>query len=242
MRTTISRFMTVLAFASTVAVPVKAAQLITNGGFSSGFAGWSKADAAGGDGTFFLQSGTLSPVNGDAVPSPPGPVAAAMSDGGGPGSHVLYQDFVIGGAASQFILQFDLFIGNRAGQFATPGNGTLDFGINGPNQQVRVDILRTSAGIFSVAGSDVLQNIYQSSAGLPLVSGYTTVAVDVSALANANFGNTLRLRFAETDNLAQLQAGVDNVSLQSVPEPSSVLLGSAGCLVGLAAVLRKRRR
>jgi hypothetical protein len=44
-----------------------------------------------------------------------------MTDAGGPGSHVLFQDLV----ASAAQLSFDLFIGNRAGRFATPN--FLDF-------------------------------------------------------------------------------------------------------------------
>lgn len=229
-----------LAFTGALALPVGAAPLLTNGGFESGFTGWTTADALGGDGTFFIQSGTASPVNGDAVPAPPGGVNAAMSDGGGPGSHVLYQDFAVSTAASQFVLSFDLFIGNRGGQFATPSPADLDFGINKANQQVRVDILKASAGPFSVAASDVLSALYQSNAGDPLVAGYTKYSFDITALVNASLGKTLRLRFAETDNLAPLQAGVDNVTLEAVPEPTSLVMLASGCLLGMEKIRRRR--
>ena len=76
---------------------------------------WTRADQLGSDGTFSLQAGTLSPVNGDPVPAPPGGTYAAMTDAQGPGSHVLYQDFVV--SASSATLSFDLFIGNRADAF-----------------------------------------------------------------------------------------------------------------------------
>jgi len=59
--------------------------VITNGGFESGFTGWTRADQTGSDGTFFLQTGTSSPVNSDPVPAPPQGVNAAMTDAGGPG-------------------------------------------------------------------------------------------------------------------------------------------------------------
>ena len=51
-------------------------------------------------------------------------------------------------------------------------------------------------------------------------------AVDVSALTLSQAGQTLRLRFAEVDNVAPFQFGVDNVSLEvsAVPEPSSLTL------------------
>lgn len=218
------------------AAPAAAGQLITNGGFESGFASWTRADQSGGDGTFELQSGTASPVNGDTVPAPPGGANAAMTDAGGSGSHVLYQDFTVGTLGA--VLRFELFVGNRAPQFATPSS--LDFALTSQtgtqtlNQQARVDIIKASADPFSVAAGDVLLNLYQTQIGNALVSGYTAFNVDVSALFAANIGQTLRLRFAETDNILPLQLGVDNVSLSEVtevPEPGSlplILLGIAG--------------
>ena len=73
--------------------PVHAIPVIANGGFEAGFASWTRVDQLGSEGTFFSQSGTLSPVNGDPVPAPPQGTTAAMTDAPGPGSHVLYQDF-----------------------------------------------------------------------------------------------------------------------------------------------------
>jgi len=137
------------------------------------------------------------------------------------------------------VLSFDLFLGNRGGAFVTANPATvgLDFSTPALNQQARVDILRSSANPFSVAASDVLMNLYQSRPGDPLVSGYNTLSFNLSPLFAANAGATLRLRFAETDNLAQLQLGVDNVSLDAVPEPAAlVLLGT-----GLAALWIRRR-
>ena len=108
--------------------PATASPLILNGGFETGFSSWVRADQLGSEGTFSLQNGTASPVNGDAVPAPPKGVAAAMTDAGAPGSHVLYQDFVVSGAGS-FFLSLDLFLGNRAGSFVTANPATvgLDF-------------------------------------------------------------------------------------------------------------------
>src|SRR5215470_12306228 len=121
-----------------LATTANATSLILNGGFESGFTSWNRVDQLGSDGTFFLQSGTSSPVSGDPVPLPPGGVSAAMTDAAGPGSHVLYQDFVV--PAESASLSFSLFIGNRADRFVTPS--TLDFSTPALNQQVRVDILR----------------------------------------------------------------------------------------------------
>ena len=41
------------------------AATILNGGFESGFTGWTRVDQIGSEGNFAQQSGTTSPVNGD---------------------------------------------------------------------------------------------------------------------------------------------------------------------------------
>src|SRR6266446_7906640 len=150
-RVTVSTLAAVLlglaATSSVHAIPV-----IANGGFESGLTSWTRVDQLGSEGTFFSQSGTLSPVNGNPVPAPPEGSMAAMTDADGPGSHVLYQDFAAtaGGAA----LSFALFIGNRADRFVTPAS--LDFITPALNQQARVDILKNTTDPFSVAATDVL--------------------------------------------------------------------------------------
>ena len=221
----------------TFAAAANATPLILNGGFESGFASWFRVDQLGSDGTFVLQTGTLSPVNGDTVPAPPGGINAAMTDAAGPGSHALYQDFVV--PAEGAVLTFSIFIGNRADRFVTPA--TLDFSTPALNQQARVDILRGGSNPFSVAPADIVMNLYQTQVGNTLVSGYNNFTFDLTSLFSANVGQTLRLRFAETDNLAPFQFGVDNVSLETtsvVPEPHIIpLLGT-----GLLALLAIRRR
>ena len=216
---------------------VHAAPLIVNGGFESGFTGWTRADQVGSEGTFSIQSGTASPLLGDPVPTPPAGSNAAMTDAEGPGAHVLYQDFVA--AAGPATLSFQLFIGNRGDRFATPA--TLDFSIAAINQQARVDILKAGADPFSLAAGDILLTLFTTPVGSDLVTGYNTVSTDISALLAANDGQTLRLRFAETDNLAPFQMGVDDVRIRGanvVPEPGSYALAGLA-LLGLA--LSRRR-
>ena len=227
-----------LCLCSDAAQPARAS-LIINGGFEAGFTGWTTADQLGSDGTFFLQSGTTSPSNGDPVPAPPEGIWAAMTDAQAPGSHVLYQDFVIPSFPSATAqLRFDLFIGNRGTDFFTPSPASLDFSTPALNQQARVDILIAGTDPFSVSSSDVLLNVYQTRLGDPLVSGYSTIIADLTSLLAANTGSTLRLCFAETDNVFTFQLGVDNVELtaNAVPEPSTLALWSLlNVVVGFVA-------
>jgi len=218
------------------------AGILVNPGFETGFSGWTRADQLGSEGTFALQTGTASPVNGTAVPAPPGGTTAAMTDALGPGSHVLYQSFMMAAPVGSAVLSFDLFIGNRSDAFVTPN--TLDFATAALNQQARVDILLGSAGAFSVAPADVLMNVYQTAVGTSLVSGYTHMTADVTALLNSHLNTPLLLRFAETDNVFTFQMGVDNAdintSVSAVPEPSSGIL-ILGALCGIAALPAYRR-
>ncbi len=220
-------------------VPAQPVSLIANGGFESGFSSWTRADQTGSEGSFTIQNGTTSPVNGDTTPAPPGGVNAAMTDAFGPGSHVLYQDFVV--VPGHANLGFEFFIGNRADRFATPGSLAFDLtnqvGAQTLNQQARVDIVTVAADPFSVAAGDVLMNLVQTNVGDSLVSGYNSFITDLGPLFAVHVGETLRLRFAVTDNLAQFQFGVDNVRLD-VPEPGSLPLFG----LGLAALWVRRRR
>jgi hypothetical protein len=234
----VSAVLVVAVLLGPAALPLlRAAPIITNGGFETGFTGWTIADQPGSEGTFMLQTGTTSPLNGDSVPAPPEGAQAAMTDAFGPGSHVLYQDFVALGCSG--VLRFDLFIGNRADRFATPA--TLDFSTPALNQQARVDILRQGADPFSVAAGDILLNLFLTQVGDPLVDGYFTVTSDIGALLAAHTGEALRLRFAETDNIFIMQFGVDNVSIVDatpVSEPATALL----VVLALTALAGTRRR
>lgn len=163
-----------------------------------------------------------------------------MTDALGPGSHVLYQDFVVPSTRG-WSITFSLFIGNGNGSpgFFTPG--TLDFATAALNQQARVDIITTSADPFSVGAASVLQNLYQTLVGAPLVSGYNTFNMDLSALILAHGGQTVRLRFAEVDNVAPFTFGVDNVDVVegAVPEPGTLL--TTFCAVMCLALAARRR-
>jgi hypothetical protein len=153
------------------------------------------------------------------------------------------RDFVVPVGVTSASLSFERFILNQAGVFFTPNS--LDF-TAGPNQQGRVDIITTTANPFSVAGGDVLQNIFRTEVGDPTTSGYTLDTTDLTALFQANEGNTLRLRFAQVDNQLFFAMGIDDVALNvdvaaaAVPEPASLtVFGMGAALIGLIGRRRK---
>lgn len=221
-----------LALAYFALAPLQAG-LITNGGFESGLTGWTTADQVGSDGRFFSQTGTLSPANAFTVPAPPEGTRAAMTDAGAGGSHVLYQDFLVPLMVPGASVNFSLFINNGADAFFSPA--TLDFATPALNQQARVDILNLT--------SDVLLNLYQTQPGNPLISGYTPIVRDVTALLQAHAGETLRLRFAEVDNVSFFNLGVDavDINVNAIPEPSTWMM-TVGALFGAALFRRLNRR
>ena len=235
---------TVALFGVMAADRAAAAELIVNGGFEvGGLANWTVVDQAGGSGSIYLQTGTGSPLNGFTVAAPPGGTFAAMSDQFGPGAHVLYQDFVVPVGVTAATFSFQAFINNLAGSFFSPAS--LDFGVS-PNQQARVDIITTTANPFSVLPADVLQNLFQTMPGDASLSGYSPISVDVTALLAASGGQTLRLRFAEVDNLFFFNFGIDDASIDAtshsvaVPEPASMTLLGLG-VAGLFGYRARRR-
>ena len=125
-----------LLLASAAARPARADfQLINNGGFEAGFAGWTRQDFLGSDGTFSLQTGTTSPVNHDPVPAPPGGLNAAMTDAQGRAARTSStRTSSCPPGVTPATLQFSLFVGNRATSptspnqplFASPPTPRLD--------------------------------------------------------------------------------------------------------------------
>lgn len=236
-----------LAVAQKAAAPAGAqavASLLANAGFetnggagSSSFAGWTVVDLAGGSGSWYVQTGVESPLNGLTVPPPPEGSFQAMTDQTDPGSHVLYQDVVIpaGGARLSFYLTLE----SRA-PITVPDPPSLDFSDGEmPNQQFRVDVMDPAADAFDV-GSGVLMNVYQTAVGDPTSSGPQLVYADLSAFA----GRTVRLRFAETDNRGVFNAGIDAVSLLAtgnVPAAGTTGLLVFGVALALAGAFALRR-
>jgi D-alanyl-D-alanine carboxypeptidase len=185
------------------------------------------------------------------VPDPPQGRFAAVTDMNGPGTCILYRDLRLEG---RFSLQLTVFY-TGDGPLSSPA--TLAYDAAEANQQFRIDLVRPSAPIDSVAKSDVLVNVFHTSPDDPARRQPTEVSLDVSAWA----GQTVRLRLAGADNQGPLRVGVDNVRLRRIgggaddrvelpatPRPSSAVglvlhrLPQAEALAALADHAAERTR
>lgn len=211
--------------------PLAASGSIDNDGFETGdFTGWTVIDQADGSGSWFVYSGTVSPLSGSTIAAPPQGTFAAVSDQTGPGSHILFQDVALA-PLTRHTLRFFLYYENQNGLFFTPA--TLDFTAD-PNQQYRVDVMDPSAPVDSVAPGDVLANLFQTNVGDPASLAPTTMTFDLTPFA----GRTVRLRFAEVDNQFFFQASVDAVAITSVPLVQAIpTMGATGLAVVVLALL-----
>jgi len=182
--------------------------LIQNGGFESGdFTGWTTFDAVNSSGGFIVSSDTIMPTSALVVLEPPESTYAAITDQGGAGTHVLYQDVALP-ANRTATLHVTIYLHNAAADYAIAATGGLAFDGGVANQQFRVDVMNPAAGVTDV-GAGVLLNVYQTQPGDPLTSGYLELTASLTPFA----GQTVRIRFAEVDNQLFFHAGVDAVDV-----------------------------
>ena len=204
--------------------------LITNGDFESGLAGWTVADLANGNGSWFtIAPGANTPSSGFSTSGSGGSAHGnqiAVTDQTGPGTHALLQSFTVAPGATSVKLIFDMFVNSYGGApQCSPG---LDH-TNSAVECGRVDILSSAAGAFDTGGG-VLANLYLGSDNTSTnPNPFATYTIDITSIVGA--GGNFQLRFAESDNQGFFHQGVDNVSLTAdaaVPEPATL------ALVGLA--------
>jgi hypothetical protein len=207
--------LTVLALVS----PASAAT-INNGDFETGtLAGWTHATTGNGD--WFAYSTATPPPAGCAtaieLPAPPpGGTWAASTDMTSPSAHVLYQDIALEPNAVHTV-SFKLYYTNsQTGTFETQPN--LDPTAPGTNMQVRADVMKPTAGNFSVAADDVLQPLFGTKAGDPARLAPTLMTFDLTPFA----GQTVRLRFAEVNNGGCLLASVDDVVVKTIYRATAI--------------------
>ena len=183
---------------------------VDNGGFEDGdFDGWTVRNRPGVDnnGSWFVYSGSQSPLSALDIASPPQGRFAAVTDQDQPSSQILYQDLELE-AGAQHTLSFILYYQNRADEFFTPN--TLNFNVE-PNQQYRVDLLDPDAPVDSVDEDDILLELFRTEEGDPNTLAPTKLTFDLTPFA----GRTVRLRFAVTVTEQVLNASVDDVKLET---------------------------
>jgi len=212
MRTTfllVSAFIVFPAFGGTTNLVVNG-DFEQNGGIgTSQLTGWTIQTQEGGKGNWYAQKGGFpQPANlrcsDESVDEPPSGFAA-MTNQDYYGAQVLYQDIAIPPTTGKVTLTYDLFIFSRA-TLGTP-QPTLDYHLQ-PNTQFRADIMDPSAAAMDT-GSGVLANIYITKRGDQKYEPYKRQTVDLTQFA----GRTIRLRFAEVDNIDCFNVGIDNVSI-----------------------------
>jgi D-alanyl-D-alanine carboxypeptidase len=140
------------------------------------------------------------------LPDPPQGRFAAVTDMNGPGTLILYRDLKLDG---RFMLHLTVF---HAGSFGFSSPQTLAYDEPEDNQQFRIDLVAPSAPIDSLAGGEVLVNVFRTSTSEPYQRQPTAVKVDVSPWA----GRKVRLRLAVTDNRGPLRVGVDNIRFEPI--------------------------
>jgi hypothetical protein len=187
------------------------AAIVNNGDFETGnLSGWQMSTTTPGDG-WFAYTGTMPPVSGmfgNTVAAPPQGNFAAVTDQGGPGLHVLYQDLTLPPGFSRYQLSLLAYYHVDA-PIASPG--TLDF--TGPdNEQYRIEVMRPGAPLDSLASGDILATVFRTVTGDPEILSPTRRTADLSALA----GQSVRLRLAEVDNQDVFNASADAISINGL--------------------------
>ena len=180
--------------------------VFTNGDFETGnLTGWTiYTRILSQPANWYNYTGTLTPQTAHNISAPPQGTRAAVTDHNNATTHELYQNVAI--PAGQSTLSFFIAYNNTNNTFVTLN--TLDYT---GNQQVRIDLMTTTAANESIAPADVLEKLFQTQPGDPFVMNPSAMFYDVSAFA----GQTVRLRFAEAVGLNYFPFAQDVVCLST---------------------------
>ena len=199
----------------TVGAAGAGANTVVNGGFETGdFEGWSVVnEPQPPTGSWIVYRAGEGPFL-----SPPQGEFAGITEQGGPGTHILYQDVPI--EAGQPYLSMTVFYdSNWPITVPTPDTLQAAGGVD-ENQQYRIEVMNPVAPLESVEPSDILATVFRTLDGDPASIEQRKVGVDLSAFV----GQTVRLRLAEADNRGFFNAGVDSVATGPVPSPAPPLI------------------
>ena len=215
----------VLAIGADRAWAVSSSELIVNGGFEAGLAGWTVTNQGTGD--WFIDNvfedppfgGT--PVSGHDTVGPASGAWSAVSDQPGAGVHALEHLFAVPSQpAASIVLSFQMFVNDWSEQGPIVDAAGLDH-LAIPNQHARVDLMTAAASPLDT-DAGVVENFYLGVGSVFIPNPYTPYSFDITSLVTP--GSMYKLRFAEVDNQLWLNQGVDDVSIlyTPVPEPSTL--------------------
>ena len=145
----------------------------------------------------------------------------ALVSQGGPGSNLLLQDLKLK-PGQRHRLSLWIQYRNHTGEFASPNtfdvSGELMKDGSGKggaptvdNQQLRVEVIKSSAPIRTVKRKQILATVLRTMPGDRPNSRWHRYGVNLTGYA----GKTVTLRIAEVDNLGDFYVGVDAVKLKS---------------------------
>jgi hypothetical protein len=189
------------------------AATVVNGGFEAGLSGWNQSlfNELSGSWVPYTGNGPL-PQSNDFVIAPFAGLGAAASDEFENSSSSLYQDVNL---EAGFTHKFEYKHGwenDWSGGWATPS--PMNFALLGvvDNQQLRVDVIKTSADPRTTNSADILATSFQTDPSVPLVSEWTDgPSLDLTPFA----GQTVRLRFIYVADESYLHHVIDEVKITS---------------------------
>ncbi len=244
-----SRLAALLAVLALGSAHAGAAELIQNGGFEADGAFtyapsfWSVAEW-GGLGAVAADSASsgLSHASGYAISGPASGNYYGSIDAFTAGAFTLSQGFTTG-AVKSASLSFKMFVNDQSADGHPNLSSNLDWTAGKDLNYARVDILKAGAGAYAT-GTDVVKSLYIGGATGrkfdPQYNPFRTYTFDLTDVLAP--GGSYVLRFATATNVAAMQMGVDDVSLQvtAVPEPDSLALMIAG--LGVMGTIARRRK
>jgi hypothetical protein len=166
-------------------------ELVTNGGFESGFTGWTVTVQGG---SWGINNGTVDPAGPGLPTAPISGTADALAQQTGPSRLILSEPITVPANITSAILSWSDRIRNHHTAFSDP------------NQEWRVRVLDAS--------NNVLATVFSTNPGDPLQQlGPNRRSFDLTSLLQGRAGQTIRLSFEVEDNLFFFNVNLDDVSL-----------------------------
>lgn len=196
---------------SSVPLDLPSSGQIINGDFETGdFSGWTLMNS--GSGTFVINDGTHDPLSPDGPLPPYSGNFSALSDQGGPGIYLIYQDVTLPPDATSATLYWVDMIRNHAGIFEDP------------DQEFRVEIWNMD--------NQVLSTLFSTNPGAPLFGDWTERSVGISQFA----GMTIRIAFTVESQWFFFNVHLDDVWIKldgGCPTTYDVYFGTDPCALEL---------